>query len=113
MEAGETSALLMRRYPASRSGRGGLLGCVSEGKKPMAHKNKVVHSYNLEGECRCIDVFIRPDGSYGFEEYRRDAEDGRGWFPVGGFAEQRFGSSSDALIDAQKRVRWLAEVVGK
>ncbi len=25
---------------------------------------------------RCVDLFSRPDGSYGFEEFRRDVEDG-------------------------------------
>ena len=24
---------------------------------------------------RCVDLFSRPDGSYGFEEFRRDVED--------------------------------------
>ena len=77
----------------------------------MAHKNKVVHSHNLQGELQCVDVFVRPDGTYGFEEYRRDPEDGRGWFRVGYLAEQRFDSSSDALIEAKKRVVWLSGVI--
>ena len=29
---------------------------------------------NLEHD-RCVDLFRRPDGSYGFEEFRRDVED--------------------------------------
>ena len=44
----------------------------------MAHDNKVVQSFNLDGGSRCVDVFLRPDGSFGFEEYRREAEDLRG-----------------------------------
>jgi hypothetical protein len=31
---------------------------------------------------RCVDVFTRLDGSSGFEEFRRDAEDGGAWTPV-------------------------------
>jgi len=31
---------------------------------------------------RCVDIFSRPDGSYGFEEFRRDTEDGGQWTPV-------------------------------
>jgi len=27
---------------------------------------------------RCVDVFARPDGTFGFEEFRRDPED-MGW----------------------------------
>jgi hypothetical protein len=28
---------------------------------------------------RCVDCFSRPDGSFGFEEFRRDVEDGGAW----------------------------------
>ena len=49
----------------------------------MAHVNRVLRSINDEDASRCVDIFLRPDGSIGFEEYRRDVEDGRGWFPVG------------------------------
>jgi hypothetical protein len=31
---------------------------------------------------RCVDVFTRLDGSFGFEEFRRDAEDAGAWTPV-------------------------------
>jgi hypothetical protein len=78
----------------------------------MAHKNKIVHSFNMDGELRCVDVFQRTDGSYGFEEYRRDPEDGRGWFAVGYFGEERFGSPAETLVEAQRKVLWLAEVIG-
>jgi hypothetical protein len=78
----------------------------------MVSKNKIVHSFNMEGELRCVDVFQRNDGTYGFEEYRRDPEDGRGWFAIGYFGNDRFCSSSDALAEAQRRVLWLAEIVG-
>ena len=36
----------------------------------------------------CVDVFIRADGNFGFEEYRRDPEDGRGWFPLNRYSHQ-------------------------
>jgi hypothetical protein len=31
---------------------------------------------------RCVDLFSRPDGSHGFEEFRRDVEDRGEWMPV-------------------------------
>ena len=31
---------------------------------------------------RCVDMFSRPDSSYGFEEFRRDIEDSGQWTPV-------------------------------
>jgi len=48
----------------------------------MAHENKVIRSVNLDGETICVDIFQRPDGTYGFDEFRRDPEDGRGWSGV-------------------------------
>jgi hypothetical protein len=64
----------------------------------------------MAGELRCVDVFQRIDGTFGFEEYRRDPEDGRGWFAVGYFRELRFSSTSEALTEARKRVLWFAEI---
>lgn len=40
---------------------------------------------NAESD-RCVDVFRRPDGSFGFEEFRRDPEDAGAWTPVAYFA---------------------------
>ena len=74
----------------------------------MAHINKVMRSINEAGACRCVDVFRRPDGSFGFEEFRRDAEDGRGWFAIGGFAASVFGNEDSALAAARRAVPWLA-----
>ena len=31
---------------------------------------------------RCVDLFRRPDASWGFEEFRRDVEDAGAWTPV-------------------------------
>ena len=44
----------------------------------MRAKNLVVKSINAAGEDRCVDIFCRPDGTFGFDEYRRDVEDQRG-----------------------------------
>lgn len=73
----------------------------------MIQKNKVLTSINSEGAYRCVDVFLRPDGTYGFEEYRRDAEDGRGWFAVGFFDSLVFDSEEDALAEARLQIVWL------
>ena len=77
----------------------------------MAHKNVVLHSFNLDGETQCVDIFRRPDGTYGFEEYRRDPEDGRGWFAIGAYSMQSFESATDALANAKANIRWLDSVL--
>jgi len=56
---------------------------------------------------RCVDVFTRPDGSFGFEEFRCDAEDAGAWTPVSYFSVLRFASKGEALADAARRVAWL------
>jgi hypothetical protein len=70
-------------------------------------KNLVIQSLNMPGDQVCVDLFQRPDGSYGFEEYRRDSEDGRGWFPIGHYAHRIFERIEDAKKDAVASVGWL------
>lgn len=78
----------------------------------MAHENKVLRSIETADGGRCVDVFVRPDATYGFEAFRRDVEDGRGWFPTGHHADRVFETEQAALEDALSKVAWLAAVVG-
>lgn len=73
----------------------------------MAHVNKVMKSINGLDDSICVDIFLRPDGSYGFEEYRRDVEDARGWFPVGNYSSMIFSSEEEAINSARQNIRWL------
>lgn len=66
----------------------------------------VISSVNSADGLLCVDVFERPDGSFGFDEFRRDREDGRGWYAVGGFETLRFESARHADQDAAVRVSW-------
>jgi hypothetical protein len=77
----------------------------------MAHENKVLQSINLTDTPVCVDIFRRPDGSFGYEEYRRDPEDRRGWFPTGFYSDKRFASQALALKAACGSVTWLAEAL--
>jgi len=55
----------------------------------------------------CVDVFVRADGTFGFEEYRRDAEDGGGWYSLHRYSHLTFGSERGALDRARTCVEWL------
>lgn len=77
----------------------------------MAHVNKVVRSINLDGETICVDIFVRPDGSYGFDEFRRDPEDGRGWYSIGHHGDREFESAEAALDEAMRMVGWLRTAI--
>jgi hypothetical protein len=63
---------------------------------------------NLEAN-RCVDFFLRPDGTYGFEEFRRDPEDAGAWTPVQYYSATAYASKDDALTAAIGAVIWLAE----
>ena len=63
---------------------------------------------NLEHE-RCVDLFSRPDGTFGFEEFRRDPEDGGEWTPVQFSSGVSYRSLDEALNEAKTFVPWLAE----
>ncbi len=62
---------------------------------------------------RCVDVFVRPDGTFGFEEFRRDPEDMGAWTPLAYFSAREFATEAEALAAARDAVRWLAAVLDR
>ena len=74
-------------------------------------RNLVLVSIETEDGDRCVDLFMRSDGSAGFEEYRRDSEDGRGWFAIGHYAGKIYPTPEAAREAALAAVPWLAEVI--
>ncbi len=58
-----------------------------------------------EGD-RCVDIFLRPDGTCGFEEFRRDPEDAGAWTPVAFFSAAAFASRAEAA--ARRAIPWFA-----
>jgi hypothetical protein len=60
---------------------------------------------------RCVDVFRRPDASFGFEAFRRDVEDGGTWTPTHYYSGARYGAAEDAYAAAEQAVDWLREVL--
>lgn len=58
---------------------------------------------------RCIDLFQRPDDTFGFEEFRRDVEDAGVWTPVQYYSGAVYSTKEAALSAAVKAVVWLAE----
>ena len=59
----------------------------------------------------CVDLFERPDGSCGFEAFRRDVEDLGAWTPIGYHAHRSLPSRRAALEAAEAAVPWLREAV--
>jgi hypothetical protein len=71
-------------------------------------KNKVFVSFENEYGDHCVDIFERPDGSFGYEEFRRDVEDCGAWQSLSRYAQLVFDSQTLARAAANKSVPWLA-----
>jgi len=74
-----------------------------------AELGHVVKSINMTGETICVDFFKRTDGTFGFEEYRRDVETGEGWFPIGFHSGILCTSMEDAVAKAVAATGWLED----
>ena len=69
--------------------------------------HRVLQSIETDGGARCVDLFVRPDGSFGFETYRRDGEDPRGWYPTGHHGARAFACEADARAAAGRVAPWV------
>ncbi len=68
-------------------------------------------SYQTPEADRCVDVFSRPDGTFGFEEFRRDPEDMGTWTPVSYYSRREYPTVDAVRIAARHAVPWLASVL--
>lgn len=76
----------------------------------MTDKAKPVLRQSIENDDGrlCVDIFERADGTFGFEEWRRDAEDGGRWRRIGHFSDRVLADSAEALAAAEGAIPWLA-----
>jgi len=71
----------------------------------------VLASVENDEHDRCVDMFHRPDGTFGFEEFRRDVEDAGAWTPLGYHSGAAYTSSPAACAAAEAAVPWLADML--
>ena len=71
---------------------------------------RVINSISSEDNDYCVDLFQRTDGTYGFEEFRRDTEDMGKWTGFRYFSGMSFCSEEEALDAADKHVVWLRDL---
>jgi hypothetical protein len=72
---------------------------------------KVLASPSTPSVDRCVDIFTRPDGTFGFEEFRRDPEDMGAWTPIAYYSERAFSTADEATAAARDSVSWLGDVL--
>ena len=70
-------------------------------------KNRVLNSIETPDGGLCVDIFIRPNGSYGFEIYRRDIETLAGWFAIGTHIDTEYPTKHSTHQAACKSAPWL------
>ena len=70
----------------------------------------VLASYESRESDRCVDLFSRPNGTFGFEEFRRDAEDMGAWTPISYHSGHEYRSRDDAVDAACRLVPWFGEI---
>ena len=63
----------------------------------------------FEGD-RCVDIFVRPNGTFGYEEFRKDPEDLGAWTPLHYFSDKEFSSEDEAVHAARRTVSWFAQL---
>ena len=71
----------------------------------------VLASYESRGTDRCVDVFSRTNGTFGFEEFRRDAEDMGAWTPISYHSGHEYPSRGDAVDAARQVIPWLSQIL--
>jgi hypothetical protein len=105
---------LIRRAPATFDGEGQDSRLARRKRSWIANveftsptRHKVLVSLESDYGDYCVDIFIRADGTFGFEECRRDPEDGGGWYSLHRYSGQVFDAEKDALAQAKKSVAWL------
>ena len=69
---------------------------------------KVIRSLEDADGFRCVDIFKRPDGSYGFKEFRRDPEDAGRWTLLGDYSQHSYATKDDALRAAATNLAWFS-----
>lgn len=76
---------------------------------PVPGSRRVVRSIESSEGTQCVDLFERGDGSFGFEEFRRDVEDGGRWHLTGGYSALRYPCLAEAGRAARPTVGWLSD----
>jgi hypothetical protein len=71
----------------------------------------VLASHQTADASRCVDVFSRPNGTFGFEEFRRDPEDMGAWTPISYFSGREYPAEADAIEAARHAVPWVGAVL--
>jgi hypothetical protein len=100
---------------AAAAGGGPRLSRVTQVPSRLDKSWLVLAGHQTPEANRCVDIFSRPNGTFGFEEFRRDAEDLGAWTPIRYFSGHEYPTEINAInaIDAARRaIPWLGDLLG-
>jgi len=73
----------------------------------MSSEQPVIESFESSDGVHAVEIFRRPDGTFGFEEYRHDPEDRGVRLVAGEYSALRYDSAAGAQAAAFEAVPWL------
>jgi hypothetical protein len=72
--------------------------------------SRAIAALHNEAGDRCVKIMRRADGTFGFDEFRKDPEDAGGWMLVGYNRHGIFATAEQATVAARSRVGWLRDM---
>jgi len=76
----------------------------------MKKNYRVTRSFDNPEKNRCVDIIQTTDGTFQFQEWRREPEDISGWFLLQDSSPNTFGSEAQAILAAKLAVVWFEEL---
>jgi len=74
------------------------------------NKRTVLVSFEDGFQSLCVDVFRREDGTFGYEEFRGEADGASRWQSLHRYGHLSFATGDEALANATAAVHWLKDV---
>jgi hypothetical protein len=72
--------------------------------------SSVIAALHNDDAHRCVKIIKGPDGTFGFQEFRRDPEDAGGWTLVRENPPGTYATQVQAVAAAKDEVAWLGEM---
>lgn len=74
---------------------------------------QVLASHQTYEADRCVDVFERPEGTFGFRGVPQGPEDMGAWTPVRYYSGVEFATEEETIVAACEAVPWPASLAGR
>jgi hypothetical protein len=77
----------------------------------MRSASDVIATLHNDDANRAVKIIRQPDGTFGFNEYRRDPEDAGGWTLVAESSGATLTTERQALAAARASIAWFGAMV--